>query len=570
MPIDPATTTEAHGIDTALRSAIARHASAASGVAFGASEVVLSAPRQAGHGDLATNAAMMLSKRAGKPPREIAQAIADGIAEDLGDAVAAIEVAGPGFINITLGAGMLREALATIAVAGSSWGAGGAAAVERISVEFVSANPTGPMHIGHARNAAYGDALSRILAFHGHEIDREYYVNDYGSQIKNLGASIGARARGEAVPEGGYQGDYVQEIADSIPGAAEKSDEELSGLGVAAMLERTKGTLREFGVQFDLFFSERSLHEGDPSALDRAMEILKENGELELEDGAWWLRTEKRGDDKDRVVIRATGDPTYYASDLAYMRDKVERGYDRQMLVLGADHHGYIGRMRAAFEAFGGDPDRLELLIMQLVNLVEGGEQVKMSKRAGQFVTLEDLVRDIGVDASRWFLLQRSHDTAVELDLELARKESSENPVYYVQYAHARACSVLERVGEDAAATVAKVAEGDAAALTGLTAEIEDAERALILKLGELPEVVAQSADRRAPHRVATYALELAQSFTAFYRDCKIAGAEGDGVEAWRAGLTAAARDALATALGLLGVSAPQRMERREEDAAAA
>jgi arginyl-tRNA synthetase len=565
-PADPATT-PAPGIDSALRSAIAELAASASGVEVTPEQVVLSAPRQAGHGDLATNVAMALAKRAGKPPRDLAQAIADGLPEALGARIAAVEVAGPGFLNLTLGDGYLREALGVIAGAGSAWG-GGTALAERINVEFVSANPTGPMHIGHARNAAYGDALSRVLAFHGHAVEREFYVNDYGSQVKNLALSIQARAQGEDVPEGGYQGDYVIDLAASISDAATADLDHLTAEGVAAMLGRTQATLEAFGVHFDRFFSERSLHEGSPSPLDRALEVLKGNGELELEDDAWWLRTERRGDDKDRVVIRATGDPTYYASDLAYMRDKQERGYDRQMLVLGADHHGYIGRMRAAFEAFGGDPDRLELLIMQLVTLVEGGEQVKMSKRAGQFVTVDDLVGEIGVDAARWFLLQRSHDTAVELDLDLARKESSENPVYYVQYAHARCCSVLDRVGAEAQALVAGLSDDAAESLLALPVTVEPAEKSLVLKLGELPEVVAQASERRAPHRIATYALELAQAFTAFYRDCKVAGAEGEGVEAWRAALTAVTRTALATSLGLLGVSAPERMERREDDAA--
>ncbi|MEH3052818.1 MAG: arginine--tRNA ligase [Patulibacter minatonensis] len=563
MPAEPVTS-PAPGIDAALRTAVAGLAAAASGLEVTADQVILSAPKQAGHGDLATNVAMMLAKRAGKPPRALAEAIAAGLPEALGDRIAGAEVAGPGFLNITLGDGYLRDGLGRIASAGAAWGGGTVGTAERINVEFVSANPTGPMHIGHARNAAYGDALSRILAFHGHEVEREFYVNDFGSQVKNLALSIQARARGEEVPEGGYQGEYVRELAASIDDAATADLERVAAEGVAAMLGRTQDTLEGFGVHFDRFFSERSLHEGSPSPLERALDVLKANGELELEDDAWWLRTEKRGDDKDRVVIRGNGDPTYYASDLAYMRDKHERGYDRQMLVLGADHHGYIGRMRAAFEAFGGDPDRLELLIMQLVTLVEGGEQVKMSKRAGQFVTVDDLVAEIGVDASRWFLLQRSHDTAVELDLDLARKESSENPVFYVQYAHARCCSVLERVGDEAKALVAALS---ADAVAALPARVEGAEKVLVLKLGEFPEVIAHAADRRAPHRIATYALELAQTFTAFYRDCKVAGAEGEGVESWRAALTAVSRDTLATSLGLLGVSAPQRMERREDDA---
>ncbi len=564
MPTDPAPAADpsAEGIDHALRAAIAARAAAATGLDVTAADVVLSAPKQAGHGDLATNVAMMFAKRAGKNPRELADAIVAGITEDLGAHLAGAEIAGPGFINLTLGDAWLRDGLARIVAHGDRWGGGTAAVRERINVEFVSANPTGPMHIGHARNAAYGDALARVLAFHGHEVDREFYVNDYGSQVKNLGASIGARARGEAVPEDGYQGAYIKEIADSIPGAAEKTDEQLAKLGVAAMLERTKATLAQFDVSFDTFFSEESLHHGEPSAMKTALGILKDNGELQLEDGAWWLRTEQYGDDKDRVVIRASGDPTYYASDLAYMRDKLARGYDRLVMVLGADHHGYIGRMKAAMQAFGADPDRLELLIMQLVHLVENGERARMSKRAGQFVTVEDLIEEIGKDAARWFLLHRSHDTTVELDVALARKESSENPVYYVQYAHARCCSVLDRVGDTslAAAVASKPAGYDA------SEPVHASEKALVIKLGELPAEIAQAAARRAPHRIATYALELAQTFTAFYRDCQIAGAEGDGVEAWRAAQTAATRQSLATCLALLGVSAPERMERREED----
>lgn len=569
MPADPATDA-ALSIDARLRTAIAQRAAAATGLEVSADDVQLSLPKQAGHGDQATNIAMVFAKRAGKNPRELATAIVDGLGEDFGDRLAKVEIAGPGFINLTFGDPLLREALAAITGAGRGWGGGTAPQVEKINVEFVSANPTGPLHVGHARNAAYGDATSRLLTFHGHDVEREYYVNDFGSQVKLLGTSIGARARGEEVPEGGYLGAYVQDLADGIPGAADKSVEELAALGVAEMLERARITLERFGVQFDRWFSERSLHQpGDTadgaSALDRAMAVLRDNGELILRDDAWWLQTEARGDDKDRVVIRGDGDPTYYASDLAYMRDKHDRGYDRQLLVLGADHHGYIGRMRAAFEAFGGDPERLELLIMQLVKLVADGKEMKMSKRAGEFVTVDDLVELIGVDAARWYLLQRSHDTPVEIDVELARKESSENPVFYVQYAHARCCSVLERVSTDARA-LADGLETDAAELLTLPAPVEDAERALILKLGELPYEVAAAAGRRAPHRIATYALDLAQTFTAFYRDCKIAGAEGDGVEQWRAALTVATRDALATSLSLLGVSAPERMERRDDE----
>jgi arginyl-tRNA synthetase len=406
------------------------------------------------------------------------------------------------------------------------------------------------VHLGHARNAAYGDALSRILAFHGHDVFREFYVNDAGSQIAKLAESVQARARGEDVPEDGYHGDYVTELAKEIPDAATRPADDVARESVERMLDRARASLEAFGVHFDTFFSEATLHEGSPSEVDRAFETLREQGHLYESEGALWVRTSELGDDKDRVVRKADGSLTYYASDIAYHWDKRERGFERMLDVWGADHHGYVQRMKAAFAALGGDPSRLELLIMQLVHLKSGGEQLKMSKRAGDFVTLDDLVEDIGVDAARWFLLHRSHDTTVDVDLELAKQETKQNPVYYVQYAHARIAS-LRRKAE---------AEGAAPALDDLPrVTLEPSERALVQRLLAFEGEVAEAAEKRAPHRIATYAHDLAQDFTGFYEACKVLGAERD-VEAFRLALSSAAQRTIARSLTLLGVSAPESM----------
>ncbi len=333
---------------------------------------------------------------------------------------------------------------------GEQFGSGGAQPPERILVEFVSANPTGPMHVGHARNAAYGDSLARVLAFHGHEVEREFYVNDAGSQVRALGASISALARDEEVPEGGYHGDYVRELADEIDGAATLDTGELGQAAVGVMIARMQSTLRSFAVQgFDHWQYESALHAGDPSPVAHTLATLEQHDHTYRRDGALWLRTTDYGDDKDRVLVRSSGEHTYFASDIAYHQDKRERGFERQIDVWGADHHGYLPRMRAAYAALGGDPEHLEMLTMQLVHLVRRGERAQMSKRAGEFVTLEDLVCEVGVDAARWFLLSRSHDTTIDLDLDLARAQSRENPVYYVQYAHARIVSVLALAGPE-------------------------------------------------------------------------------------------------------------------------
>jgi arginyl-tRNA synthetase len=542
-----------------LRAAVERAATSVAGADAPApkSAPTLERPRQTGHGDYATNAAMLLAPVVRSNPREVADRLADELRGTLGGTLERVEVAGPGFLNLFLADPWYADALAHVLAAGR-FGSGGAAPdFETINVEFVSANPTGPVHVGHARNAAYGDALARLLSFAGHAITREYYINDYGTQVLNLGRSVQARARGEEVPEDGYIGDYVAALALEIPGAADRPVEDIAQDAVDLMVDRIKSSLHAFGVEFDVWFSERSLHEsGDdaPSGVQHGFEVLERQGHSYRSEGALWLRTTDFGDDKNRVLERSSGDHTYFASDIAYAQHKREREFQRMIYVLGADHHGYIGRMKAAFQALGGEPDALELLIMQFVHLLRGEERASMSKRAGEFVTLDDLIEEIGVDAARWFLLNRSHDTTIDLDLQLATQESADNPVYYVQYAHARIASVLRKAGEE------RVDAAVAAAGKPLGAELHPSERALILKLLAWPQEAAEAAERRAVHRVAAYALELAQAFTAFYRDCQIVGAEPASVEDFRLALSVATRRVIAQALDLLGVSAPDEM----------
>jgi len=513
-------------------------------------------PRRDGFGDYSTNAAMLLAPSVGAPPREIAERLGTDLQQRLGAGLARFEIAGPGFLNLFLADSWYAQALGHVLERGDAYGSGGAERRERILVEFVSANPTGPLVAASGRHAAYGDALAEILAFHGHEISREYYLNDAGAQVRKLGESVQARARGEAVPEGGYEGDYVRELAQEIPDAASADPDRLAQEAVAKMLARIQATLARFGVVHDRVFSERSLYEGEPSAVRRALAALEDSGHAYRSEGALWLRTTTFGDDKDRVLERANGEPTYFASDCAYLLDKQARGFERQVDVFGADHHGYVARLRGAFQALGGDPDAIEILIMQFVHLIAAGDRSAMSKRRGIFNTLDELIDDIGVDATRFFMLQRSHDSTVDLDLDLAREQSSENPVYYVQYAHARIHSMLEKAGEERVAA----ALAGAGAERALAASLEPAERTLVKKLLAFPDEVAEAAERRAPHRVAAYALELAQDFTAFYRDCHVVGAEPAGVEAFRIALSVAARRTIASALRLLGVSAPDSM----------
>jgi arginyl-tRNA synthetase len=511
----------------------------------------LARPPRADFGDYSTNAAMLLAPALGEQPRAIAERLGGELGERLGAAVEKVEVAGPGFLNLFMADAWYLEVLSGLLEAGDRYGAGGLA--ERINVEFVSANPTGPLTVAAGRHAAYGDALVRILEFAGAEVEREYYVNDHGSQVRRFGESIRARARGEEPPEDGYKAPYVAELARRIEGAADAEPDDLARQGVKEILEGVRATLERFRVRMDRFFSERSLYE--TGAIDRAIALLEEREQVYPLEGAVWLRTSTFGDDKDRVLMRSNGEFTYFAADIAYHEQKRERGYDHCIDLWGADHHGYVERMKAAWQALGGDPDRLELLIMQLVNLMEGAERVQMSKRQGEFVTLDDLIDDIGVDAARWFLLQRSNDTTLDLDLELARRESQDNPVYYVQYAHARIASILRKAGEE------RVTAALGADLAASTERFHPSARALVKRLLEFPHEVRETGGRRAPHRVTVYVLETAQDFSAFYRDCRVVGAaEEGGDEDVRLVLCVLTQRVLARGLDLLGVEAPEHM----------
>jgi len=517
--------------------------------------VTLERPPRAEFGDYSTNAALLLAPRLGAAPREVAQRLGAELQVALGAGLERFEIAGPGFVSLFVSDAWLGGALEGLLASGERAQTAVPSTPQRVLVEFVSANPTGPLHVGHARNAAYGDALARMLELAGDRVTREFYVNDAGTQVRAFGESIRAAARGEALPDGGYQGDYVAELAAALPDAATADAVELGLAGVAAMLEQISASLLAFGVrEFDHWTFESELHKGDPSPVTRTLARLRELGHTYVSDGALWLRTTAFGDDKDRVLVRSNGEHTYFASDIAYHRDKRERGFQRQINVWGADHHGYVPRMKAAYEALGGDPDELELLIMQLVHLVRSGERAQMSKRAGEFVTLDDLVAEIGVDAARWYLLARSHDTTLDLDLDLARSESSENPVYYVQYAHARICSVLAKAGDD------RVQAALAQCGRAQPPPLHPSERALVKQLLEFPVELSAASERRAPHRIAAYALELAQGFTAFYRDCRVVGADPPQLESRRLALCVASARTIARSLHLLGVNAPQEM----------
>ena len=529
-------------LKTAVREAAAelRNGGAAS------DRLSLERPKQAGFGDYSTNAAMLLAPAMGESPRAIAERLGAALQERLAGGVEKVEVAGPGFLNLFLTDAWYLAAVDDVLGAGDAFGAGTESG--RIQIEFVSANPTGPLTAASGRHAAFGDALARILELAGNRVEREYYFNDSGGQIQRLGQSILARARGEEPPEDGYQGDYVAELAAQIPDAASKPVEELAAAGVEILMAGIRSTLERFRVRFDRWFLEATLYDGEPSPWERAREQLAAENRSYRSEGALWLRTTALGDDKDRVLERTTGEPTYLASDVAYHWDKLERGYDLLINVLGADHHGYVARLKAAVAAVGADPDRLEIPILQFVHVIEGGERASMSKRRGDFVTLAELIEEIGVDATRYFMLSRSADSTVDLDLRLAREQSSENPVYYIQYAHARIASVLRKAGE------ARVAAALAAPRQGLT--LEPAERELVKKLLAFPAEVAEAAERRAPHRIASYALETAQVFTAFYRDCRVVGAEPEELESFRiaAQRGSAARDrAVARAAGSSG-----------------
>jgi len=521
-------------------------------------DVTIDRPRSRDHGDYASPVALQLAKTAGAPPRQIADLLAERLRGTTG--IASVEVAGPGFLNITLEAAAAGALAGIIVSAGEKYGTATALAGKRINLEFVSANPTGPIHIGGARWAAVGDALGRVLSAQGADVTREYYFNDAGTQIDRFARSLLAAARGLPTPEDGYGGAYIGEIATRVlaehPGADALPDDEAAETfrtaGVALMFDEIKQELHEFRTDFDVYFHEDSLHAS--GAVAAAVAKLKSSGHLYEKDGAWWLRSTEYGDDKDRVVIKSDGRPAYIAGDLAYFLDKRSRGFDLCIYMLGADHHGYIARLKAAAAAFGDDPDTVEVLIGQLVNLVKGGAPVRMSKRAGTVVALGDLVEALGVDAARYALIRYSVDTSLDLDIELWTKQTNDNPVFYVQYAHARLAS-LQRHAADLGIELG--ADYDPALLD--TPQEAD----LLALLAAFPQVVATAAELREPHRVARYLEELASGYHKFYdavRVLPMGDEDPTAATVARLWLCRAARQVLANGLGLLGVDAPERM----------
>ncbi|MFE2752206.1 arginine--tRNA ligase [Actinosynnema sp. NPDC059335] len=516
--------------------------------------VTVERPRNPEHGDYATNLALQTAKKVGVPPRDLAGWLAEALTGT--DAISSVEVAGPGFLNLRLAADAQGAIVRDVLKAGEAYGRGEQLAGTRINLEFVSANPTGPIHLGGTRWAAVGDALGRILAANGGEVTREYYFNDAGAQIDRFVRSLIAAAKGEPAPEDGYAGGYVSDIAAEVlrqePGAlsAEDSHEVFRRIGVGLMFEEIKKDLHDFGTDFDVFFHEDSLHKS--GAVTKAVEQLKDSGALYFENGAWWLRSTEFGDDKDRVVIKSDGDPAYIAGDIAYLVDKRSRGFDLCIYMLGADHHGYIGRLKAAASALGDDPASVEVLIGQMVNLVSDGKPVRMSKRAGTVITMQDLVDAVGVDAARYAMTRSSVDSSLDIDLDLLRKRSNDNPVFYVQYAHARLSSVLRNAAD------LGVTPGDAADLL-----VHDREGDLIRTLGEFPRVVATAGELREPHRVARYLEELAGTYHRFHEACRVlprGDEETTELHRARLSLCAATRQVFANGLALLGVTAPERM----------
>ena len=517
-------------------------------------DVGVERPRNPEHGDYATNVALRTAKKAGVPPRDLATWLAEALVAR--DGVASAEIAGPGFINLRLASDAQGAMVGQVLAAGPAYGTGDELGARNVNLEFVSANPTGPLHLGGTRWAAVGDALGRVLAARGAKVTREYYFNDAGAQIDRFVASLVAAAKGEPAPENGYGGGYIADIAARVVAAepaalgAPDQDEVFRRVGIGFMFDEIKADLHAFGTDFDVWFHEQSLHES--GAVDAAVTQLKESGSLYEADGAWWLRSTDHGDDKDRVVIKSDGRPAYIAGDIAYLRDKRARGFDLCIYMLGADHHGYVARLKAAAAAFGDDPAVVEVLIGQLVNLVKDGQPVRMSKRAGNVVTMQDLVEAVGVDAARYSLIRSSVDSSLDIDLDLLVKRSNDNPVFYVQYAHARLSSLARNAAD-----------------VGLTAGEEfgllehPREGDLIRTIGEFPEVVRAAAELREPHRVARYLESLASAYHKFYDACRVlpmGDEEITELHRARLALCVAARQVLANGLELLGVSAPERM----------
>ncbi len=527
-------------------------------------------PRHAEHGDYASNVAMLLAKQARRNPREVAEILRQHLPNESQEWVERVEVAGAGFLNFFLKTGWAGSVVRAILEQGERFGTTNLGAGKRVLIEFVSANPTGPLSLGHGRNAAVGDTLARILEANGYQVEREFYINDgeNSTQIRNFALSVLARYRqllGEpaAMPEDGYFGDYVIEIAQTIreqygdhlaEGEPEAVVRQFEQIAKGLMLAEQERDLRDFGVVFDRWYSEQSLY--DAGVVQATLEQLKQRGYAYESEGALWLRSTAFGDEKDRVLVRANGMPTYLAADVAYHRDKFERGYDLLIDLWGADHHGYVARMKSAMSALGYDADRLVILIYQLVNLYRGTDLVRMSKRAGNLITLREVMDEIGTDALRFFYMLRSHDSTLDIDLELAKEQSEKNPVFYVQYAHARICSI-ERTAQERGVEMPTLN-------TDLSVLTHPEEVALIKKLADFPEEVALCAKQYAPHRLTTYALDVARAFHGFYTECRVLGSEPP-LQSARLLLTRATRQVLARTLSLLGVSAPERMEREEE-----
>jgi arginyl-tRNA synthetase len=481
--------------------------------------VSLERPNDPSHGDYATNIALQTAPQHKRPPRELAAELAERASEL--EEIERAEVAGPGFLNLWVTAEWLADAIDEI---GANYGAGSPDEPQRIQVELISANPAGPLTVGSARNGAYGDSVARLLELAGTEVEREYYFNDSGRQIDLFRASVEARRQGEEIPEGGYQGEYINELA------------QREGDPVEHMLEEIKREVAEFRIPVDTWRQQQEIEKHVP-------EVLPQLDTYEAE-GTLWARTSAYGDDKDRPLLRSSdGSYLYFAADVAYVKDKLERGFDRAIYVLGADHHGYVGRLKAAATMLGYDPDRIEVLIYQLVHIVEGGETKKMSKRRGDIVFLHELIEKIGVDASRWYLVSRGHDQPIDIDIDLAAQRTQKNPVYYVQYAHARIAGILRNAEETGSLQ--------------RPPELAREERDLIKRLLEFPQIVAEAAERRAPHAVPIYAIRVADDFHRFYHEHRVVGSE---TEAFRLELVRATQSVIARALDLIGVEAPERM----------
>lgn len=543
------------GLSEALENAVKK-----SGIVSEIPEIKVETPKDKTNGDFSSNVAMTLTKQAKKNPREIAASIIEHLDESAAS-IKSVEIAGPGFINFFMDESSVTQVIPQVMEQGENFGRSTPEVKEKVLIEFVSANPTGDLHIGHARNASVGDTLANIMDFAGHDVEREYYINDAGNQIDNLALSIDARyleALGQelVMPEDGYMGKDIQNIGEKIAKespelidtAKEDRIEMFRKLGVDYEMEKLKKDLDDFNVNFDNWFSETSLY--DTKEVNAALDVMTENGYTFEADGALWLRTTEFGDDKDRVLRKSDGTYTYLMPDIAYHYDKVERDFDKLINIFGADHHGYIQRLKGSLGALGKDPEMLEIKIMQMVRLIENGEEVKMSKRTGKAVTLRELIDTIGVDACRYFLTMRSSDSHLDFDMDLAKSESSDNPVYYSQYAHARICSILRQAKEsgyevDDNADVSVIRNEQALDL--------------IKKMAAFPNIVKGSAQHRATHRIATYIQELASTFHKFYNAEKVLGGDEEKTKAYLL-MIEAVRQTLQNALNLVGVSAPERM----------